>query len=365
MDAIEFETTVESVTRGEQGWQVKVAGEDSPRDYAGVVIANGHHEIPRLPELPGQFDGEVMHSSSYRDPSQLAGKRVLVIGAGNSGCDVAVDAVHHAKAAIHSMRRGYYFLPRFLLGIPLDDVIDFVEFFRFPRWLRQRLYGLGHRLAVGPNWRYGLPTPKHRILDSHPTVNAELPSLVAEGRLTVKPDIKKFSGRRACFADGSEMDVDLVVCATGYQPHFPFIDKVHIVDDTNRSRLHLNVFHPEWDDLFVIGLVNANGSMWRLADQQSKLVAGYIAARGVDASRAEKLRQSIAERYAATNVGQYLNSDRHRLEVDYFDYHRRLSRLIAKLKPLTRGLMPPTAGKGAGPAAAGDEKAAVESARAA
>ena len=365
MDAIEFETTVDSVTRDDQGWQVKVAGEDNPRRYAGVVIANGHHEVPRLPELPGRFDGDVMHSSRYRDPSQLAGKRVLVIGGGNSGCDVAVDAVHHAKSAIHSMRRGYYFLPRFLLGIPLDDVIDFVEFFRFPRWLRQRLYGLGHRLAVGPNWRYGLATPEHQILDTHPTVSAELPSLVAEGRLIVKPDIKEFSGRTVSFTDGSKADVDLVVCATGYRPHFPFIDKAHIVDDANCSKLHLNIFHPQWDDLFVVGLVNANGSMWRLADQQSKLVAGYLTARRLGASRAEKLRKSIAERYGTANVEHYLNSDRHRLEVDYFDYYRRLGRLIAKLKPVTRELMPPTAGKGDGLTAADDENVAVESARAA
>lgn len=365
MDAIAFETTVESVTRGDQGWQVKVAGETSPRNYAGVIIANGHHEVPRMPEIPGRFTGKVMHSSQYRDPSQLAGKHVLVIGGGNSGCDVAVDAVHHAKSAVHSMRRGYYFLPRFLFGIPLDDVIDFVEFFRPPRWLRQRLYGLGHRLAVGPNWRYGLATPEHRILDTHPTVNAELPSLVAEGRLTVKPDIKEFSGRRVCFADGSEADVDLVVCATGYCPHFPFIDKEHIVDAANRSKLHLNVFHPEWDDLFVVGLVNANGSMWRLADQQSKLVAGYLAARRLAPRRAEKLRQSIARRYGTPDVAHYLDSDRHRLEMDYFVYHRTLTRLIRKLKPFSARLMPPMAGKGAGLGAADDEGTAVESARAA
>jgi hypothetical protein len=263
------------------------------------------------------------------------------------------------------MRHGYYFLPRFLLGIPLDDVIDFVEFFRFPRWLRQGIYGLGHRLAVGPNWRYGLPTPEHRILDTHPTVNAELPSLVAEGRLIVKPDIKEFSGRRVNFADGSEAEVDLVVCATGYRPHFPFIDKAHIVDETNRSKLHLNIFHPDWDDLFVIGLVNANGSMWRLADQQSRLVAGYLTARRLAPVRAKKLRKTIAERYGVANVEPYLNSDRHRLEVDYFDYHRRLRRLIRKLKPVTAELVPPSAGTSDSANATADEKVAAEDARAA
>jgi hypothetical protein len=338
LDTVELNTSVESLNRDEAGWQVQIEGEARPRSYSGVVIANGHHEVPRMPPMPGRFFGEILHSSQYRNPTQLAGKRVLIIGAGNSGGDLAVDAVHHAREAILSMRRGYYFIPRFLFGIPVDDVIDFVEFFRPPRWLRQIMYGIGHRLAVGPNWRYGLEMPKHKILDTHPTVSAELPSLVAEGRLSVKPDVAEYDGSSVRFTDGSEAEIDLVVTATGYAPKFPFIDKDEIVDENGRSRLLGRVFHPEWDDLFVVGLINANGSMWRLADYQARLVSGYIVAKQLEPKRAEKLRDKLAASGPGGAPGAYVDSDRHRLEVDYHDYRRYLLKLVKGLgKTATQG----------------------------
>ncbi len=335
LDAVELNTSVESLERWDDGWKVQIAGERTPRKYAGVVIANGHHEIPRMPDIPGRFTGEFLHSVAYRHPSQLAGKRVLVVGAGNSGGDIAVDAVHHAKSTYHSMRRGYYFVPRFLLGIPIDDVIDFVEKFRLPRWLRQRMFGLGYLLAVGPNWRYGLPTPEHRILDTHPTVNSELPVMVAEGRLTIKPDITGFSGSRVSFADGSEVDVDLVVAATGFIPQFPFFDQSQFFDDARRPKLQLNVFHPEWDDLFVVGLINANGSMWRVADYQAQLVSGFIQTCESAPQRARAFRTRIAAADRRERSKRFLQTERHRLEVDYHGYSRLLKRLARKLAALT------------------------------
>ncbi|RMF09795.1 MAG: monooxygenase, partial [Alphaproteobacteria bacterium] len=237
LDAIEFGKSVERVTRRDDGWEVKVSGEAVPRRYGGIIMASGHHEIPRMPDIPGRFYGEMLHSKDYEGPEQLRGKRVLVIGAGNSGGDIAVDAAHHAESIVHSMRRGYYFVPRFMFGFPVDDVIDFVEMLRLPRWLRQRMYAFGHWLAVGPNERFGMQKPEHQILDTHPTVNSELPALIAEGRMTVKPDVSEFAGSRVRFSDGSEVEVDMVVCATGYETHFPFIERSAIMGEDGRTKL--------------------------------------------------------------------------------------------------------------------------------
>lgn len=326
---IEFGRTVVEARPEADGWRVRVADEPRPRRYRGVVLANGHHDVPRWPNYPGQFSGEMIHSRDYKGPEQLAGKRVLLIGAGNSGCDIAIDGVHHGAAIFHSMRRGYYFVPKFTLGLPTDDVVDFAERFRLPRWLKQRLYRLVNRILVGRPERYGLPRPEHDILDTHPTISSEIPSLVAHGRLKIRPDVEFFAGRRVRFVDGSEAEVDMVICATGYQMSFPFLDDSLILDEQGRPKLFVNVFHPQRDDLFAAGLIQANGSIWRLADQQARLIASYIVAMEREPETAAWFRALKSK--GAVSAGRhpsFVKSARHILEHDYYEYHRSLKRLL-------------------------------------
>ena len=91
-----------------------------------MVVANGHNWSPKLPRYEGleEFRGEVIHASSYKDPAQLRGKRVLVVGAGNTGCDIAVEAAQQAARCWHSTRRGYWYAPKYVLGRPADQVND-------------------------------------------------------------------------------------------------------------------------------------------------------------------------------------------------------------------------------------------------
>jgi cation diffusion facilitator CzcD-associated flavoprotein CzcO len=335
LDRIELNTTVQRAERIEGGWRVQIAGEARPRFYRALVIANGHHDVPRLPKIPGKFVGEIMHSRDYRSLKQLADKRVVVVGAGNSGCDIVVDATSVARSIHHSMRRGTYFVPKFMLGRPTDGIVNFCEKLPLPRGIRNRLYTLWHKLMVGSNTRYGLPDPEHRIMDTHPTMNTILPQLVAHGRIDVKPDIAEFAGHTVRFTDGSEVEADLVVFATGYEISIPFIDNDLIFDADGRPRLYLNVFHPELDDLFAIGLIQANGSIWRLADDQSKLVASFLVAAAEDHERASwfgKLKAQGPKRAARS----YVPSDRHRLEVNYYAYRRHLKRLLRAFGPMAK-----------------------------
>ena len=331
LDKIEFGKVVERIAPDDNGWQVRIAGESSPRRYTGVVVANGHHEEPRWPSYPGVFTGEMIHSRAYKGPEQLAGKRVLLIGAGNSGCDIAIDGVHHAASILHSMRRGYYFVPKFTFGRPTDEVVSLSERLRCPRWLKQRIYWFVNRLLVGPAKRFGLPAPEQSILDTHPTISSEVPGLVAHGRIQIKPDVAAFDGRQVRFVDGSEAEVDMVICATGYRMRFPFMDEKLLLDEKRQPKLYLNVFHPERDDLFAVGLVQANGSIWRLADQQSRLVASYIVAMAHDSAKAawfRKLKSAGATRAAGRHA--FVESARHKLEHDFYEYHRALKRLVRK-----------------------------------
>ena len=144
-------TSVSSVTRTDAGsWRVAVEGETAARIYKGVVLANGHHNVPRLPSYPGSFAGEMMHSSAYKSPKQLRDKRVLVVGAGNSACDIARDAAHsNGTPVFMSMRRGHWFVPKFMLGFPTHDILSVFESLPMPNIVRR--YGLeGADAGVAP-----------------------------------------------------------------------------------------------------------------------------------------------------------------------------------------------------------------------
>src|SRR6476661_1304137 len=328
LDRIEFNTMVETVERTDAGWLVHIAGKSRPRLYRALVIATGHHDIPRMPKIPGTFTGEIMHSRDYRSVKQLIDKRVVVVGAGNSACDIVVDATSVARAVYQSMRRGTYFVPKFMLGRPTDGIVNFCERMPMPRGLRNIVYTVWHKLMVGSNSRYGLPEPEHRIMDTHPTMNTVLPQLAAHGRIGIKPEIAELKGRMVRFADGTEVETDLLVYATGYQIALPLIDNDLIFDADGRPRLYFNVFHPEFDDLFAVGLIQANGSIWRLADDQSKLVASFLVAMAEGHERASWFRALKARGHDRSSQSSYVQSERHRLEANYYAYRRKARRLL-------------------------------------
>jgi len=336
LDHIEFNTTVERVERVKDGWSVQVAGEDAPRFYQALVIANGHHHVPRMPDIPGKFAGEIMHSRDYRSVKQLADKRVVVVGSGNSACDIVVDAASVAQRIYISMRRGTYFVPKFIFGRPMDGIINFCEKIPMPRWLRNRLYTHWQRLMVGKNARYGLPEPEHRIMDTHPTMSSVLPQLAGHGRIGVKPAITGFAGKKVRFDDGSEVEADLVIFATGYEIAIPFLDNGLIFGPDKRPLLYLNVFHPEHNDLFFVGLIQANGSIWRLADYQSQLVASYLIAQAERHERAAWFNKLKSKGHASMEHGSYVATERHRLEANYFAYRRMLLRHLRRVGPMAK-----------------------------
>jgi len=342
-DAITFDTTVEHVEESDGGWRVKLAGERTPRHYAGVVVANGHHDVPRMPQYKGSFKGEILHSRDYRKPSQLAGKRVLVVGAGNSACDIAIDAVHHAREANLSIRHGYYFVRKFMCGWPTDKVLSFFEAMRLPRLLRQYMYMFAHRIITGPARRYGLPTPEHRILDTHPTLNSELPGHVAHGNITVRADIEAFDGKTVRFSDETASTFDLIIYATGYAMSFPFMDDDLLIDGDGRPKLYLNVFHPKKDTLFAAGLVQANGSIWRLADYQARLIANFIVARALDNERASWFGALKSGGRNAESIDTFMASERHLLERDYYAYGRHLRKLNRRFGAMAEARYPTSA----------------------
>lgn len=206
--------------RADRRWDVTLASGET-RTYKGVVVANGHDWSRRYPEYPGVFAGEYIHSKDYKRPEQLAGRRVLVIGAGNSASDIASEAARVGVSSDVSMRRGYWFVPKILFGKPFHEAFPLVT----PIWLHRLLLRIVLKIAVGDYRRYGLQRPEHKLFTSVPTVSSELLHYLRHGRITPRPDVARFDGHRVEFVDGSAASYDLVVCATGFNLDFPFLPK--------------------------------------------------------------------------------------------------------------------------------------------
>ncbi len=283
---VRFHTEVLEARLAPDGaWQLRVRsprGEETERcDW--LFVCNGHHWDPRMPEYPGEFQGELLHSHAYKRAAPFAGKRVLVIGGGNSAADIAVETSRVATRVCISMRRGYWIVPKFLFGLPSD--VPYVKLAWLPSWLRQKTMKLVLLVFQGRNARYGLQEPAGDPLEHHPTLNSELLYSIRHGRIQPRVGVARFDGPAVHFADGTSEDFDVVIAATGYRMTFPFFEPSFIdFRDATRIPLYRKMFHPEVPNLFFIGLFQPLGCIWPLADHQARLAArfmrGQVAAAG-------------------------------------------------------------------------------------
>lgn len=313
------------------GWRVTLlSGEE--RIYRGVVIANGHNWDPRFPEFPGEFTGAVYHSAEYKTPDAIADKRVLVVGAGNSGCDLAVEASIHGSRAVLSMRRAYPILPKLFRGYPIDALGERLLRWRFPIGLRRAIARVMVRLALGPAEVTGWPKPEHKLFESHPIINSRIHDRLAHGDLTIKPNVARLDGARVYFVDGTSEEFDVILYATGFKTSFPFIDTAHLNWREGRPDLYLNIFHPARDDIFCIGLIQPDSGQWGIVDDQALLLAKYLVGLQQNSPRAlafKRLKDSNDQRWRGGR--KYLDSPRHRLEVEHFSYRRELQKRVRGL----------------------------------
>ena len=332
-DVTRFQTSVTRVERAAgdaERWQITLANGEV-QEFAGVVIASGHHHDPLWPELAGEFHGQIIHAKDYKNPEQIRGRRVLVIGGGNSGCDLAVEAAAHGSAAFLSLRRGYHFLPKFLFGGPLDAGGELFQKWHVPVWLQQRITAGLVKIAVGRPERYGLPKPMHRLFETHPIVHSQLLYSVGHGHVQVRPAVASLQGDQVRFVDGREEQIDIIICATGYKTTFPFLDESLLLTAEGSPRLFLNAFHPLHDRLFVAGLIQPNGAIWPLVDWQARLMAAFLLAQETAPAKAAWFRQIKSRGPDDLGGGlHYDRSPRHRLEVEFFAYRERLKKLLRK-----------------------------------
>lgn len=279
-------------------WQVTL-GNGEVRKYRGVVYAGGHEWHGFKPQIPGMdtFTGIAIHSQEYRSPELFTGKRVLVMGAGNSGVDIASDAALHADRAFLSTRRGYWFLPKQVFGKPVADLLAGHE--EFPDLPVFKGLTPEQKVEVvlsanGDITRFGLPAPDHPVTATHPIVSNTIVHFLSHGLLTPKRDVERIDGSVVHFVDGSSEEIDVIVMATGYDINIPIVPEGYIEYFEGKPVSHLYTFFPNLDNFYAVGLTHAADNGWQNFDEFSQLfVADMVAV--MTGENAENVRRMKEE----------------------------------------------------------------------
>lgn len=321
---IQFNTSVKNAELNDSGnWDVELANGDTLVTRY-LICANGVTWEPNIINWDGDFNGEVRHSVTYRSADEFKGKRVLVVGAGNSGVDIACDAAFAADQAYLSTRRGYHFVPKYFFGKPTDVFNETSP--NMPHALAQRLFGFALRMMNGKLEQYGLPEPDHKLFQTHPIMNTQILHYLGHGDCIAKPDVEKFDGDYVVFADGSREKIDLVIAATGYQHSIPFLDDSIIDFKNGRPDLYMNIFPRRYPNLAVLGFIEFASAAYKNFSNMAELIVEDVVHKNA------KLNQLKTSHEVDLKGGhKYLNTVRNANYVDVETYLKELSNVKQKI----------------------------------
>jgi len=326
-DHIRFNTLVLHCERiDDQEWLIttETDGIKKTETFTDLVVCNGHHWNPRWPQYPGEFTGEFLHSHTFKKAEPFKDKRVLVIGGGNSACDVAVETSRVSKMTAISWRRGYRIIPKFFFGQPSDKIGERSTW--IPLRLRSFFFDLLLKIMVGDNKLYGLREVENKFGEIHPTINDELLYKIRHGKVKPRLDIKHFSENKVVFENGLEEEYDTVIACTGYYLSHPFFDKNLIDYSSGPVPLYLKMFHPEYRNLYFIGMFQPLGCIWPGAELQSKIMARELAGLW---KRPEHIKELCKLEVKRPHYKQ-IDTPRHTITVDYHKFKKDLLRHLPK-----------------------------------
>nr|WP_174505605.1 NAD(P)-binding domain-containing protein [Acinetobacter sp. Marseille-Q1620] len=328
-DQIKFNHQIMQVVKQTDGkWSVHYIDDqdqEHTKQYDYLMVANGHHWMPKYPEYSGKFTGKWMHSHDFKGVNdEWRNQKILVIGAGNSGCDVSVESARVSKNVYISMRSPQWFVPKFMFGQPADILVKALE--KLPAKVRQSILTKTVKAFTGKYSDYGLPENTKPMLTQHPTANSDFIDYVRHGKIKPKPAIKRLNGRYVEFIDGSIEEFDIICCCTGFWTVFPFFDKDFLdFQYVEKIPLYKKMMHAEHDNLYFIGLFQPLGCIWPLSDYQAKLACQEIMGRY---KRPENMTQAIQHEIEHPHHN-FDGGQRHAVEVDYNDFR---AELVAELK---------------------------------
>jgi thioredoxin reductase len=330
-DHAEFNLEVKTLEPIGEFWRVTLSNGEE-RLYKGIVLCTGLLRERRMPNFPGHFDGEIIHSLDYRSSKQVEGKRVLVVGGGNSGCDIAVDAIRGAEKTFLSMRRGYHFIPKFTNGKPTQDWLAEIA----PTFENQTEFW-NHvkkvfKMSGYDGTDFGLPTPDHDIQQAHPVLNSLVLYYIGHGDILAKPNIKELKSKSVVFEDGSEEEVDIIIYATGFLVSFPFLSETVLRSDPQFSQLFARIFHRDYDNILFCGYVSSPSGIGNFSNTLGRLASAYFLSMEKN-TKAFQIFQKLKQG-PSPDLGNkmYIHTERHYLEEDLWKVIKFANGLRAKFE---------------------------------
>ncbi len=321
-ERIEFDTEVHCAEPFHGNWKVTLV-DGSIRHYSAVLAATGHHWDENWPDFPGRFDGEEIHAHQYRSPGEFSDKIVLVVGMGDSAVDIASEVSHVSEMTYVSTRNGAHVIPKLIGHVPVDQFIR-RSLSYMPLFLHRLILSRAVRRQQGKITDLGLPKPDHKLLDINPTISSSFLQRIKHGSIKIKPDVKELQGDEVAFEDGSRLEVDRIIYATGYKTSFPYLPKDVFNSSGRQIRLYRHVVHPHEAGLYFIGLAQPQGARMPLAEVQSVWVARLLCGE-VGLPDQEKMELEI-DGDLVKMYARFSKSGRYMIQVAFNTYLRQLKR---------------------------------------
>lgn len=325
-DVLRFGQHVTSVSpSGDGRWRVRTAA-GLDEEFDAVVAAPGHQAEPSHPAYASAFSGTYLHVHDYRVPEPFRGKRVLIVGMGNSALDAAADICTVTASTTLVARSPVLIMPRLLFGVPTARILGRLERRWVPWAVRRRMRIALSVVVHGRMERWGLVTAKTR---THPSSHPTLMTHAAYGRVSFKPDIVGAKGTQVSFVDGTSGEYDVMMAATGYELDLPFLSPDLVPVTGRRVDLYKRIFVPGQPGLALIGYFNvAGGANIRMMDTQAEFLSDVLSGK-VRLPDADAIRRDIEQEKRVLRE-RYPSSPRYGLELDPADYREQLARARAE-----------------------------------
>jgi cation diffusion facilitator CzcD-associated flavoprotein CzcO len=300
--------------QGAPRWHLELA-DGRVETFDAVLVATGHLTRPyEIPEL-ACFGGEYLHAHNYKEPEPYVGKRICVVGIGNSACDIASDVCVTSPRCVLVARSGVLILPKLLFGRAFTDITAQIQRPWIPRSLRRRITRFLTWLAHGDLTRLGFKRPETL---THVTSNATVVTDIAYRRIEVKNGITAVEDRTIRFEDGTADEFDVLIAATGYRIDLDLIPREIVDAEDNQLGLYLRIVPPDWPGLYFMGFFNTDTALNMVFEHQARWVREILLGNAVLPDAGE-MRRAIDER-AAWYARQYKASIRHSIEEEHVRY---------------------------------------------
>lgn len=328
-ERVRFNTKIVNVrpaddyTEAKPRWRFETdRGEVIVHDCA--ILATGHLTKPlEVDAFRDGFKGEYLHSHYYREPAQFVGKRVCVVGVGNSALDIASDlAVTSDKVALVA-RSSALIIPKLVFGKPFWETIK--PFYKpwVPVWLRNRVLRSLVYMVQGDMGSLGFPSTSTRV---HATSNANIVNHIKYKRVLVKNGIERIDGRNITFTNGETAEFDTLIAATGYVIDLDFLDRRVAEERDNGLDLYMRIVPPDWRGMYFLAYFNSDTALNWICEGQARWLREHEMGRAKLPSRSDMLAEIEARKAWVRH--QFKDTPRHAIEVEHLPYFAELKRTM-------------------------------------